>query len=87
MPKVYNKKTDIYPADAVYIGRPGRFGNPFRIGLDGTREECIKLFEDFVKNNIALRADIKMNLRGKDLVCFCAPLSCHGDVILKIANE
>jgi hypothetical protein len=25
-------------------------------------------------------------LKGKDLVCWCAPLACHGDVILKYAN-
>jgi hypothetical protein len=25
-------------------------------------------------------------LRGKDLVCGCAPLACHGDVLLRLAN-
>jgi hypothetical protein len=26
-------------------------------------------------------------LRGRDLVCFCAPLPCHGDLLLRLANE
>jgi hypothetical protein len=26
-------------------------------------------------------------LRGKDLVCWCAPLACHGDLILRLAGE
>jgi hypothetical protein len=26
-------------------------------------------------------------LRGKDLVCFCAPNACHGDVLVKIVNK
>ncbi|MEM2159611.1 MAG: DUF4326 domain-containing protein [Candidatus Nitrosotenuis sp.] len=25
-------------------------------------------------------------LRGRDLVCYCAPLECHGDILLAIAN-
>ena len=25
-------------------------------------------------------------LRGKDLVCWCAPEACHGDVLLELAN-
>ena len=26
-------------------------------------------------------------LRGKDLLCWCAPEACHGDLLLKQANE
>jgi hypothetical protein len=25
-------------------------------------------------------------LRGKDLACWCTPLACHGDVLLRLAN-
>ena len=25
-------------------------------------------------------------LRGRDLVCFCAPCPCHGDLLLRLAN-
>jgi len=25
-------------------------------------------------------------LRGSDLVCFCAPRPCHGDLLLRLAN-
>ena len=25
-------------------------------------------------------------LRGRNLVCFCAPAACHGDVLLELAN-
>ena len=25
-------------------------------------------------------------LRGRDLVCFCAPRPCHGDLLLRLAN-
>jgi hypothetical protein len=26
-------------------------------------------------------------LRGKDLLCWCAPERCHGDVLLDLANR
>jgi hypothetical protein len=33
------------PANAVSVARPGRFGNPFVVGRDGTRAQCAaKLF-------------------------------------------
>jgi hypothetical protein len=24
-------------------------------------------------------------LRGRDLICWCAPLACHGDVLIALA--
>jgi hypothetical protein len=41
MPRVLNKKLDRIPPGAVYIGWPGKWGNPFVIGRDGTREEVV----------------------------------------------
>ena len=34
----------------------------------------------------SLIQEIKDELKGKDLVCFCAPKLCHGEVLLRIAN-
>ena len=31
--------------------------------------------------------DALPELRGCDLVCWCAPLPCHGDVLLRLASE
>ncbi len=34
------------------------------------------------------KEDIRRELRGKNLACFCSPgKACHADVLLKIANE
>ncbi len=87
MPKVYNKYHKDVPKEAVYIGRPSAYGNPFEIGRDGTREEVIETYRDYVENYPELKAFIEQNLRGKDLVCFCAPKACHGDILLEIANQ
>ena len=81
-PRVLNKHRDGFTLGSMYIGRGSRFGNPFRIGVHGTRDEVCDLFEREVLPTL----DVSI-LRGRDLVCFCAPLRCHGDSILKKANE
>jgi hypothetical protein len=71
----------------TYIGRPSKFGNPFVIGTHGDRAQVIAKFEAYIRARPALMAAAKAELKGKDLVCWCAPLACHGDVLSRIANE
>lgn len=85
LPRVHNKHAKTAPEDAVYIGRGSKWGNPFVLGRDGTRDEVIDKFEDYLTPE--LTEDVKRELRGKHLVCFCAPRACHGDVLMRIANE
>ncbi len=88
MPRVWNKRDQSVPADAVYVGRPTKWGNPFVLGKDGTREEVIRKYKAWLVSAAApeLLNEIVSELRGKDLVCWCAPLLCHADVLLKLAN-
>lgn len=57
------------------------------IGRDGTRDEVIAKFESYLRSSPALVAAAKQELRGKDLACWCAPLPCHAEVLMRIANE
>lgn len=86
VPQVYNKRDKDIPAGAVYVGRPTKWGNPYVIGKDGSRADVIEKFEEAL-----LLDDVGMDhleeLRGKDLVCWCAPLPCHADVLMKYANR
>ena len=82
MPQVWNKKHMRVPDDAVYIGRPSRWGNPYTM-VTFTREEAIEKFRHYIRNR---HEEIREELAGKDLVCWCTPLPCHGDVLLEIAN-
>jgi hypothetical protein len=81
-PRVVHKRE---PHD-VYVGRPTKWGNPFVIGRDGTREEVIEKYRRCVLASPSLVADAKRELRGKVLACWCAPLPCHADVLVDIAN-
>ena len=72
--------------EARYIGRGSPWGNPFVIGKDGTRDEVCNKFEALALFNYKLLARARKELRGRDLICFCKPLRCHGDFWLKVAN-
>lgn len=41
----------------------------------------------YIESNETLKYMVKQHLKGKDLVCYCAPLACHGDILLEIANS
>lgn len=71
----------------VYIGRPSKWGNPFVIGKDGTREQVIAKYKLWLLSQPKLVEQCKQELRGKILACWCAPLACHGDVLVEVANE
>ena len=71
----------------VYIGRPSKLGNPFVIGRDGNREQVIEKYRAYVLATPALLAAVKPELKGKVLGCWCAPQSCHGDVLAELADS
>lgn len=87
--RVYSKRNGGFglPRDAVYVGRPSRWGNPFEIGRDGSRDEVVAKHRAWLLSDPARVAAAKRLLRGKDLVCWCAPLACHADTLMEIANE
>jgi uncharacterized protein DUF4326 len=70
----------------VYIGRPSKWGNPFAIGKDGTREQVIEKYRQWLMTQPALLAALP-ELTGKTLGCWCAPHVCHGDVLAELADK
>lgn len=86
MPNVLNKYHGNIPKNAVNIMRPSKWGNPYKIGRDGNRDEVVKKFITYLLTNQKLMADLH-ELKGKDLVCCCSPQLCHGHVLKFYANE
>ena len=74
---------------AVNCARPSRWGNPHRIGPSLTREGAIARFErDVASWSDFVKADLKADLRGKNLACYCALSdACHCDILLREANR
>jgi hypothetical protein len=69
------------PPNTVYVGRPTKWGNPFK-GKD--RDEIIRQYRLWITRG----ALDPYELRGKNLACWC-PLDkpCHADILLELANE
>jgi hypothetical protein len=70
----------------VNIGRGSPFGNPFEIGKHGDRQQCVQLYREYFYKRILTDTDFRdkvLSLRGKILACWCAPLECHGEIIIE----
>jgi hypothetical protein len=94
------------PANTVKVDRSTRWGNPFHTHGDGypmDRAAAVAAFEHHLTTSgafltgarfpVTTLADIRTQLRGKNLACWC-PLPdlgeadlCHGAVLLRLANE
>lgn len=76
------------PAGAVSVMRGTPFGNPFVMGRDGDRDEVVRRYRAWLWSRLqadpGFRAQVRA-LHGRDLVCCCAPLACHGDVLAAAA--
>lgn len=82
MYKVVHCKKEKYD---VYIGRPSKWGNPFTIGIHGTREQVIQMYREWIYTQPHLMNSLH-ELKGKVLGCWCSPKECHGDVLIELAN-
>lgn len=70
----------------VYVGRRTKWGNPYYMSQHGSREEVVELFRKYFYGSGTLMGAIH-ELEGKDLICWCAPLPCHADILLEFANR
>jgi hypothetical protein len=91
------------PENTVYVGRGSKWGNPFKVGIDGTVEQCIYLYKRLLSGDVCVTSKATIHeqmicflamknalheLKGKNLACWCKEGNpCHGDILLKIASE
>ena len=85
--KLFNVNDPNKPNDCIYIGRGTIYGNPFKIGIDGTRNEVIQKYIEYVENTPDLKFKILKNLKGKNIMCHCTPKKCHGDYIISLLSQ
>ena len=89
------------PPNTMKVTRPGPWGNPFKVGVDGDAAECVAKFRqswmEALKSANTHPRHPPMPfgkplflgpLKGKNLACWCRPGdSCHADILLEIANS
>lgn len=80
IPVIKRERGKRLPEGAVYVGRGSRWGNPYRIGEHGTREEVIAEYRAYIERHPTLVDELRAR-HPSALACWCAPLACHGDVL------
>lgn len=91
------------PEGAVVVDRSTPWGNPFVVGKDGTRAQCVRMFRLLLGGWLCLSAGpgipeqrasmrwIRQRvhlLRDAVLACWCPPSAeCHADVLADLARE
>ncbi|MEM6381125.1 MAG: DUF4326 domain-containing protein [Pseudomonadota bacterium] len=99
------------PPNTIYVGRPTRWANFYRVGQPMCREtilrwghslrdfknldycctdaaDAVRRFTAVLGFDEAIWPQLKAELGGKNLACWCAlDQPCHADVLLKIAND
>ena len=94
--RVLNKRTDVIPPDAILVDRTTKWGNHTKVqeikrlfpGI--TTRDANQKATDWYREYIKLKPSLMNSLHelaGKDLVCWDAPLPCHADVLLEMANK
>lgn len=98
MKRIQRKRTKGWrmPPNTVYVGRPTKWGNPYKVGdligpfLDGPRvtpQIAVERYRDWLVVNIGFGKLSLSELRGKDLACFCQQgHPCHADVLIEFCN-
>ncbi len=81
----------------IYIGRGSPLGNPFPITKTDPRDAVIDRYKPWLETQIGKNSSTviaalnhiagRASDGGVDLVCYCAPARCHGEVIRDIILE
>jgi hypothetical protein len=87
------------PENTVSTARPSKWGNPYRVGTVYVtfrekeyrvhdQRHAVELYKEHLDRNPNLVTEIRDELKGFNLACWCKPgTPCHADVLLKLANE
>jgi hypothetical protein len=91
-----DKNVYIARAGVVFINKKrypqnsSKFANPYKIGKDGTREEVIVKYKEYIikklENDKSLINELLL-LKGKKLGCWCYPEICHGNILLELIDK
>lgn len=88
LPRIYSRRkgAETPPPDAVYVGRPSAWSNPFVMRSEIDRHFVCSRFEVYALDRLKSEPGWLEPLRGKDLVCWCYPKRCHAETLIRLAN-
>lgn len=81
----------------LYIGRPGKLGNPIRVGSEcivcGSKHakgETLPCYEVWARNEMSTNPAFEAavwDIGDRTLACWCEPDKCHGSILIKLWRE
>ena len=83
---IYNIKNTT-PEDAILVDRRTSWGNPFIMKTENDRNYVCDQFELYALKRLIQEPDWLIPLRGKSLICWCAPRRCHAETLMRLANK
>lgn len=95
--KLYKGKGILYSdAKEFLVDRTTLLGNPYKIGIDGDREEVINKYRIYLPNMLnkdkrvrQYYSEIKEFAKSGDviLICHCVPNNCHALIIKEMIEK
>ena len=84
MKRIRYRRGQKLPANTKYVGRPSRWGNPWKVTDDYPLGLVLHMYEIWLKTRLRSEPDFLEPLRGYNLSCYC-PLdqACHADILLE----
>jgi len=85
-----NKRIDILPQGAVNIGRPSKYGNPFKVKTHTIKDHqiAVDMYRIWLTDMLREYPNFLNTLLDVEYIwCWCKPLPCHGDVILEFVER
>ncbi|KAF9199550.1 hypothetical protein BGZ49_010311 [Haplosporangium sp. Z 27] len=73
-----------------YPPKDSFFANPFKEGKHGTRSQVVEKYREYIIQERAegrVTNEQLLELRGKNLGCWCAPQACHGGVLKEMVES
>lgn len=92
--KIYDMMLDVVPPDAVFVGRPMSYVNPYShvkgasLHLTKSAKESVAKYREYVGRALGVGKEARRHLKGKNLSCNCGEsVYCHATVVMELANE
>ncbi len=85
--RVQRKRTKGWrmPPNTIYVGRPTKWGNPYRFEDVGF---SLSQFIDLIDLKLSNDPHLLDELRCKNLACWCRlDQPCHADILLAMSNR
>ena len=75
------------PSNTVYVGRPSKWGNPYKV--NGLKPRTVLLmYGGWLRDRLGENPHFLDPLKNKDLACWCRlDKPCHADILLEFLGE